>query len=79
MYYLQKIAEVGLTNNDIPLWFSEGVAEYISSDGIDISEINTKIVPFNELSTSVQWNKYRTNIIQYNIYLQSQQAIYFFD
>lgn len=72
----QKIAEVGLTDSDIPLGFSEGIAEYIASDGNYISEINSKIVSFHELFNYDHWNEYRTDN-QYDIYLQSEKAIYF--
>ncbi|WP_211270683.1 hypothetical protein [Paenisporosarcina indica] len=76
--FTQKISEIGLINEDFPLWFSEGVAEYIGSDGESgfVLELGPKIVSFNELTTNEQWNKYRTDI-QYDVYLQSEKAIHF--
>ncbi|WP_391204509.1 peptidase MA family metallohydrolase [Psychrobacillus sp. L4] len=70
----QKLTELELTDGDIPLWFSEGIAEYIGSDGIDYSNIDTKIVPIKQLSTYAQWNSYRINP-EYDIYLQSYLTV----
>ena len=76
--FTQKISEIGLTKEDFPLWFSEGVAKYVDSDEESgrLLELSPKVLSLNELSTSEQWNNYRTDI-QYDIYLQSQKAIYF--
>ncbi|MGE8081383.1 hypothetical protein [Peribacillus loiseleuriae] len=76
--FTQKISEIGLTNDDFPLWFSEGIAVYIGADieAGRLLEIGPKVVPLNELTTNDQWNQYRTDI-QYDVYLQSEKAIYF--
>lgn len=80
--FTQKTSEnglkIGLTNNDIPLWLSEGIAEYIGSAGEARHELELgpKVVSLKELSTYDQWNKYRIDN-QYNVYLQAQKAIYF--
>ncbi|MGB5945827.1 peptidase MA family metallohydrolase [Paenisporosarcina sp.] len=76
--FTQKISEGGLSNNDIPLWFSEGVAEYVASDGLSgrVLELGPKVVSLNELSTFEQWNTYRTDN-RYDVYLQSEKAIYY--
>lgn len=74
--FIQKIAEAGVDNKYFPLWFSEGIAEYLSLDKLDVrpSEISN-VFPLNELITSEQWNKYRTET-EYDIYLQSEKTIY---
>ena len=70
----QKLTELELTDRDIPLWFSEGIAEYIGSNGMDQSNIDAKIVPIKQLSTYTQWNSYRINP-EYDIYLQSYLTV----
>lgn len=74
--FTQKNSEFGLTDKDIPLCFSEGVAEYIGYDDAEISETDSTILPFNQLTTYKQWNNYRIDI-QYDVYLQSYLAIRF--
>lgn len=74
--FIQKIAEVGLDNTDFPLWFLEGIAEYLALDNLNGRPLEvSNVIPLNELITSEQWNKYRTET-EYDIYLQSEKTIY---
>lgn len=74
--FTQKINEFGLTDHDIPLWFSEGLAEFIGYDNMDIPKIDAEFLPLQQLTTYKQWNGYRTDI-RYDVYLQSYLAIKF--
>ncbi|MBM7836091.1 tetratricopeptide repeat protein [Clostridium sardiniense] len=69
MFEFFKANEVDIST--IPLWFIEGVAEHIADTNY-ITEIN-KIVPFNKLVTTEQWEK---NLKKENtIYMQSKYAV----
>ncbi|MFJ7826648.1 collagenase [Psychrobacillus sp. NPDC096623] len=74
--FTQKLSELEMNDSDIPLWFSEGIAEYIGMNGMEVPNTLSKIVPLNELTTHEQWNTYRTDPL-YDIYLQSNLAIQF--
>lgn len=75
--FAQKIDENGLASTDFPFWFSEGVAEYLAYDSEAGRQLEVPtVIPLNELITVDQWNKYRTETA-YDIYLQSEKAIYF--
>ncbi|MCM3744310.1 collagenase [Sporosarcina luteola] len=74
--FTQKLSELEINYSDIPLWFSEGIAEYIGMNGMEAPNTLSKIVPLNELTTHEQWNNYRTDPL-YDIYLQSNLAIQF--
>jgi hypothetical protein len=74
--FSQKLTELGLTGQDIPLWFSEGIAVYVGNDDMDISILESKILPLNQLSTYKQWNNYRIDPL-YDVYLQSYLAVRF--
>ncbi|MBY0756322.1 hypothetical protein K5V21_12775 [Clostridium sardiniense] len=69
MFEFFKANEIDIST--IPLWFIEGVAEHIADTNY-ITEIN-KIVPFNKLVTTEQWEK---NLKKENtIYMQSKYAV----
>ena len=74
--FAQKIAEIGLDNTDFPLWFSEGIAGYLALDDLAGRPLEVpSVISLNELVTPDQWNRYRTDTA-YDIYLQSETAIY---
>ncbi|MFF2447848.1 peptidase MA family metallohydrolase [Neobacillus sp. NPDC058068] len=78
--FWQKVDGLGLTYEDFPYWFLEGIAEYVGYDDLDIdikiSNIHTPFVPLKQLTTYKQWNQYRINS-DYNVYLQSYVVIKF--
>ncbi|KKI92525.1 hypothetical protein WQ54_09210 [Bacillus sp. SA1-12] len=73
-YRLQAfIKEKGLFVNRIPLWFHEGVAEYVG-----MHDVTHRYYPFHEtsftkLDTHDEWEKFRLD--DYDVYLQSYYAI----
>ncbi|WP_040212840.1 hypothetical protein [Clostridium polynesiense] len=75
-YYLDMFfKDNNSTLNAIPVWFNEGVAEYISMVSPIFSEgFPKKIIPFNKLYTDEEWS--RAIEEGEDIYLQSHFAIF---
>lgn len=61
-----------LSKEKIPLWFIEGVAEYIGKDN-DQGGLPETLLNFNELNTQKQWVNFANK--SYNIYEQSHYAV----
>ncbi|MGM7722843.1 hypothetical protein [Metabacillus sp. Hm71] len=75
-YHLQAfIKEQGLFVNRIPLWFHEGVAEYIAMYDVTHRYYPFQETSFEKLETHDEWEKYRLK--DYDVYLQSYYAIKF--
>lgn len=73
-FFSQRLIDLGLSEDTIPFWFKEGISEYIGFNGVTVTNLDTPIVPLSKLSTSEQWNVYRTNP-EYNVYLQSYLSV----
>ncbi|MGN7943076.1 hypothetical protein [Metabacillus sp. 22489] len=73
-YRLQAfIKEQGLFVYRIPLWFHEGVAEYIGMYDVKHRYYPFKDTSFENLVTHKEWEKFRLD--NYDVYLQSYYAI----
>ncbi len=73
-YRLQAfIKEQGLFVYRIPLWFHEGVAEYIGMYDVKHRYYPFKDTSFENLVTHKEWEEYRLD--NYDVYLQSYYAI----
>lgn len=75
-YYFHMFSEYNKINlNSIPLWFSEGSAEYIgeAADKFNGTFPNA-IIPLNSISTKEGWVSYSNK--GYNVYNQGYFAIY---
>ncbi len=73
-YRLQAfIKEQGLFVYRIPLWFHEGVAEYIGMYDVKHRYYPFKDTSFENLVTQKEWEKFRLD--NYDVYLQSYYAI----
>jgi hypothetical protein len=73
-FYFQKyLAENKITN--IPIWFEEGLAEYIAvtMDGLKRSDDLREVINFELLNSKKDWANYRREHSQ--LYLQSHYAI----
>lgn len=56
----------------IPVWFMEGISEYIGYEGAFGNQPKT-LVDFNELNTKIQWTNYSNQ--SYSTYEQSHYAV----
>lgn len=75
-YRLQTfMKEQGLYVNRIPLWFHEGVAEYVGMYDVGHRYSPFKEAPFEKLVTHEEWEKHRLD--NYDVYIQSYYAIQF--
>jgi hypothetical protein len=73
-YRLQTfMKEQGLYINRIPLWFHEGVAEYVGMHEVAHRYYPFKEAPFEKLISHKDWEKYRFD--EYDVYIQSYYAI----
>jgi len=61
-----------LSTDKIPVWFMEGISEYIRSEGDKVTLPKT-LIDFKELNTQKQWNSYANNSSM--IYQQSHYAV----
>jgi hypothetical protein len=75
-YRLQTfMKEQGLFVNRVPLWFHEGVAEYVGMYDVGHRYYPFKEAPFEKLITHEDWEKYRFD--NYDVYIQSYYAIHY--
>jgi hypothetical protein len=73
-YRLQAfIKEQGLYVYRVPLWFHEGVAEFVGMYDVAHRYYPFKETSFEKLATHNDWEKYRLD--DYDVYLQSYYAI----
>lgn len=73
-YRLQSFIKThGLYVYRIPLWFHEGVSEYIGMNGLTYPYYTFKQIPLEKLTSYEQWETYRTD--SYDVYAQSYFAI----
>ncbi|MGL4570569.1 MAG: tetratricopeptide repeat protein [Clostridium sp.] len=70
-YYYQYIKNNNIAGEEIPLWFSEGLAEYLSSDEVCIDKTDLKFTPFKDIEEYDEWN----NIESGTQYIQSVYTI----
>ena len=62
-----------IDNKSVPLWFQEGICEYITGENIFIDG-ELEYIPLNNLETYEDWNKEKENT-KANIYDQSKLAV----
>lgn len=75
-YRLQAfVKEQGLYVYRIPLWFHEGVAEYVGMYNVDHRYFPFEEADFKKLVTHNDWEKFRLN--DFDVYTQSYYAIQF--
>lgn len=74
--FSEKLTDLKLKEKDIPVWFKEGVSEYIEFNEVTRTNRDYPIVPLLDLVTTDQWQTYRINQ-EYDVYLQSYLAIHF--
>lgn len=75
-YRLQTyMKEQGLYINRVPLWFHEGVAEYVGMHEVAYRYYPFKEAPFEKLITHEEWEEYRFD--NYEVYIQSYYAIHY--
>ncbi|MEG1001902.1 MAG: hypothetical protein RSF37_00790 [Clostridium sp.] len=55
-YYYKYIKDNNISDEKIPLWFSEGVAEYMSSDEVCNNNYNFKFTQFTNIDEYDEWN-----------------------
>lgn len=67
------IKENGLYLYRIPVWFHEGVAEYIGMNGVRSGYYPFEEVNLYELSTHEQWESYRSE--EFDVYAQGHFAV----
>ena len=72
--FKQKLTQLKISNSDIPLWFEEGICEYVSYDQTTLSPHPFTLVPFYELNSHADWNLART-MEDTEPYMQSYLAI----
>lgn len=73
--FAHTVAELGLdVTTDFPLWFNEGMADYVGYGGKEILFEAFEFVPFEKLVTTEQWNENISNL-ETNEYVQSYLAI----
>lgn len=62
-----------IDNKSVPLWFQEGICEYITGESI-FFDGELEYIPLNNLKTYEDWNKEKNNT-KANIYEQSKLAV----
>lgn len=62
-----------IDNKSVPLWFQEGICEYITGESI-FFDGELEYIPLNNLETYEDWNKEKNNT-KANIYEQSKLAV----
>lgn len=74
-YIFQRMIEKAPNGSaSYPVWFHEGMAEYIGNDGTIVEFSDFQIVPFSQLSTGEQWQEARLQEGT-NVYEQSYFSI----
>ncbi|MCL6573142.1 MAG: collagenase [Bacillus sp. (in: Bacteria)] len=75
-YIFQRTIESSLKNTSTayPVWFQEGISEYVGNDKTIVEYSNFQVVPFNQLSDGDQWQEARFQNGT-NVYDQSYFAI----
>lgn len=72
-----SVAELGLNStDDFPLWFNEGIADYVGYSGEKVVFNEFQVIPFDELKSREQWDALSSNM-NTNVYGQSYLAIYY--
>lgn len=74
--FSQMIAGTKTGVTAYPLWFNEGISEYIGNDKTIVELSNFKVVPFDQLIDGEQWQTARFQD-RTNVYMQSYFAIKF--
>ncbi|WP_160841572.1 peptidase MA family metallohydrolase [Halobacillus halophilus] len=72
--FQRKIEGSDIRSSDYPLWFQEGIAEYIGNDGTTVLYSDFQLVPFGQLFSGEQWRIGRQKDGS-NVYKQSYFAI----
>ncbi|WP_158290456.1 peptidase MA family metallohydrolase [Halobacillus salinus] len=72
--FRRKIEDSDIRVSDYPVWFQEGVAEYIGNDGTEVYYSEFQLVPFAQLFSGEQWSKGRQKDGS-GVYKQSYFAI----
>jgi hypothetical protein len=70
----QKLKELNVDPEVIPLWFHEGVAEWIANYDTKIEPMKISPVPFEKITTDEEWQNSRLNYST-DVYLQSYYMI----
>ncbi|WP_377890352.1 collagenase [Alkalihalobacillus sp. R86527] len=70
----RKVEVTGYGLNSYPLWFQEGLAEYIANEGTNVEPWNFSLVAFDELRTHEQWRDARLRKMT-DVYRQSYYAV----
>ncbi|MCA0987283.1 collagenase [Guptibacillus algicola] len=70
----RKVEMAGHGLHSYPLWFQEGVADYIANDGTTVEPWNFDLVPFDQLCTHEQWRDARKRKMT-DVYRQSYFAV----
>ncbi|MGG3574248.1 collagenase [Bacillus gobiensis] len=70
----QKLREINVDPEEMPLWFHEGVAEWIANYEIELEPMDLSPVPFEKLMTDEDWQNSRFDYST-DIYLQSYYMI----
>lgn len=66
----QKTRQMGTDTAEFPLWFHEGLSEWVAHYDLIIDPITFSVVPFDELTTDRDWQKSRS-AYETDVYLQS--------
>ncbi|MGG2027410.1 collagenase [Gottfriedia sp. S16(2024)] len=72
--FSQMVASTKGGASAYPLWFNEGISEYIGNDKTIVEPINFKVVPFDQLNDGKQWQTARFQE-DTNVYMESYFAI----
>ncbi|MFC5711984.1 collagenase [Thalassorhabdus alkalitolerans] len=70
--FRQRIKDAGIDQSEMPIWFEEGVSEYVGNDSE--VESKTKILPFSQIKDKKTWDEAK-KIENGDIYGQSFLAI----
>ncbi len=66
----QKTRQLGTDTSVFPLWFHEGLSEWVAHYDVVIDPIAFSVVPFDQLTTDRKWQKSRMEY-ETDVYLQS--------
>lgn len=70
-YYDQYLESNNIKDKWIPVWFAEGIADYVSRDESCIDSYDLKFIPFENIKDSTGWNSIESG----EQYIQSFYAI----